>query len=165
MMKRFFMLFVLLFCFSSAVYAGVAVCPNEGGTAVKDYYLSSGPVVGCLYFSGETNTEQEISDIKVLLKSVPEKYLKITGSTISDIQLMDLGEQAVVDAAEDAVKVIEKLSRISDLEDRIDGLNSSDFPISKIDTAIDNINNLNDAKVFLKKLVRGIVKLHSESNL
>ena len=59
--------------------------------------------------------------------------------------------------AEEAQAIIDaENARIVSLDDGIEGLPI--MTLTKIDNAINNIGNLNDAKVFLKKLCRYIIK-------
>lgn len=75
------------------------------------------------------------------------------------VRLMTQQEKDIYDAylAQQADNI--ETTRINSLDDKISAINVGDFTLTKIDTAIDNISNLDDAKVFLKKLCRAIIKI------
>lgn len=73
------------------------------------------------------------------------------------VRLMTEAEKTILIAEETQAQIEAENKRITDM----DGLLQTDLSgmtLSRIDTAIDNIGNLNDAKVFLKRLARFIVK-------
>lgn len=93
--------------------------------------------------------------------SLPNKKLDksiVTGSRVVDMTAQEITdrEQAILNAQSAA-----KIARLQAIDDKIAATDLS-IVLTKADTAIDNIGNLNDAKVFLKKLVRYVVA--SQSN-
>lgn len=89
------------------------------------------------------------------LPGVP-KYRKIRNGAVAE---MSQAEKNAVDQAEVDVIVTTKANRRAQLDALIESSQISDFSMGKVDIAIDSMNNLNDAKLFLKRLVRAIVVL------
>ena len=91
---------------------------------------------------------------EVTYQSATKRTHKVVGGVVVaktqiEINAYDAAIQAAADAAE--------LARIAALDDKISATQISDAVLTKADNAIDNIGDLSDAKVFLKKLCRYIV--------
>ena len=82
------------------------------------------------------------------------KFWKVSAGAV--VLMTQQEQSAVLQAEADAAQAIED-SRIAALDDKMD-LNLSAILLTKADNAIDNIGSLSDAKTFLKKLCRFIVK-------
>ena len=82
--------------------------------------------------------------------------LAAAGSRIVDLTQAELDAIA---AAEAQAIANAKATTISTLDNKVDGVKLNDMTLTKVDAKIDAINNLADAKAFLKLLVRAIVKL------
>lgn len=109
---------------------------------------------GELVYTDETTPTE--NEMRHTLSGKVWKYMKVEGTNVID---MTQGEKDQVDSYENSVKESEHLSGVLAVENRFSGLNQSKFPMTKADAVIDNIQNLNDAKTFLKKLVRWIADL------
>ena len=96
--------------------------------------------------------------LKDFIRNKPRQYLKFNTVT-NRIAEMSQSEKDTVDAQLQADQNAAILTRRQQLGTRIANSVAGDFALTDIDTAIDNIQNLADAKVFLKKLVRGVIKL------
>ena len=117
--------------------------------AVASYDTYDQPLVGWL-----ASNEAECADASVRNRKVDQSI--VSGSRVVDMT------QAEIDAAIAAalqVRAARKALRDAALDDRIASAKKSDANLIKVDQAIDNIGNLNDAKVFLKKLSRYIATL------
>lgn len=154
-MKKLIIFLVLVICFipnsyaeDVATYFGATVtgCKNIGDTNV---------------FLNNPNDYTTIKDGYVYLpsgcKSLPNqfKYLKVVNGAIEE---MSQQEKSVVDAAEAQAVADAETARLSLLDTKISDSKVADFTMTKVDTAIDNIANLADAKIFLKRLCRYIAK-------
>jgi len=95
------------------------------------------------------------------LPAVEQKYIKYDASVIVGVPFVEMttSEKAIVDAQLQAAQDAAILTRRQQLGMVMANSNTADFSLTQIDNAIDNINNLNEAKAFLKKLVRGMIKL------
>lgn len=103
-------------------------------------------------------TAQLESDVISLFSRLPIKYLKCVSGVVSE---KTQAEKDATDAAILAEKNSAKRSRLDFLDDVAAGTQVSDFSLAKIDAAIDSISNLNEAKVFFKRLVRFIIKVQA----
>jgi len=145
-MRYLFLIMIILF--SSNVHA-TNVCPDTDGSQVEKIFWNENKLrSGCLLIPNSSNS---------FLSSIPRRYLKISGTSV--VEMTQSEKDAVDQAIADAQKQAET-DRINKLEDKLQAIQTGDFPLTKIDNAIDNIQDLNDAKAFLKKLVRGIIKLN-----
>jgi len=75
---------------------------------------------------------------------------RIIDKTQAELDAEVAAEQSKIDAAE--------ALRVSNLDDKISAAKTSDANLIKIDASIDAINNLADAKAWLKKLARYLVQ-------
>lgn len=115
--------------------------PNNGRILMK--WSSVDPH----FVSGETNL---LEITRVVFNSL-NKYKKVSGVEVVDMtqaemEALDLEEEQALQAAETA--------RLTALDDDI--VATRNITLTKVEQAIDNIGNLNDAKVFLKRLCRFI---------
>jgi hypothetical protein len=83
------------------------------------------------------------------------KYYKVDNGIVRE---MTQTEKDAFDQEELQAQIEAENKRILDLESKIQDTALSGITLSKIDNAIDNIGSLADAKVFLKKLCRYIIK-------
>ena len=88
-----------------------------------------------------------------------EKYVKFDGNVVSGSRIVDMDatEKNLLDAEEAQTAADAEAARLAALDTKISNAKVSDAVLTKIDTAIDNIATLADAKVFLKKLARYLV--------
>lgn len=87
------------------------------------------------------------------LPQVAKKYLKISNGAVVE---MSLAEKQAVDAAEAQAVIDAETARLGALDDKLTETQTITLP--KVELAIDNISNLADAKVFLKRLCRYLAK-------
>jgi hypothetical protein len=92
-------------------------------------------------------------DISALV-GVLQKFWTVDAGVVREMTQQE--KDVVLQAEADAAAVIED-QRIASLDDKID-VNFSSITLTKIDAKIDNIGSLSDAKSFLKKLCRYIIK-------
>lgn len=90
----------------------------------------------------------------VLPTGIPLKYLKVDSGQVVE---MNQPEKNAIDAAEAQAAVDAENARITSLDDKMD-IDLSGMTLTKADNAIDNMGSLADAKTFLKKLCRYIIK-------
>lgn len=123
-------------------------------------YITYNPVNGRIVDKFYSVDPSVVEGRENLLEVPRNIFNELTRFHIVDNGVIRLMTQLEKDTllAEEALALIEaENARILGLDDKIQvGLDG--ITITKIDTAIDNIGNLNDAKVFLKKLCRYIIK-------
>jgi len=154
-MKTILILITLLLI-PSVANAGISVC-FDVDNAVKEFSLRGNPLSGCTYYdAGQNVTQVKYDTVRNLLQAVDRRYLKKLGN---DPVEMSPAEKVAVDDALAASLNAAILARRQQLGTVMANSNTADFSLTQIDTAIDNINNLAEAKAFLKKLVRGMIKL------
>ena len=93
---------------------------------------------------------------RVVFNSLTKYYKVSNGQVVKMTQV----EKDAVDAAQIQAEIDVENARISKLDNKMD-IDLSGITLIKVDTAIDNIGSLADAKVFLKKLCRYIIKFIS----
>jgi len=90
-----------------------------------------------------------------------QQYVKFDTSVVSGSRVVDL-TQAEIDAilaAQAQAAAAAEAIKVASLDTALSNAKVADYTLTKIDTAIDGIANLADAKVFLKRLVRAIVAM------
>lgn len=97
----------------------------------------------------ETNILQVTRDV---IESIT-KYHIVDGGTVRE---MTQAEKDALDAEEAQAVIDAESARILDLDNKIELVNGT--TLAKIDTRIDAIANLADAKTFLKRMCRYIIK-------
>ena len=132
----------VIFILVPFLFAGDYVCHDNG--TITGVRISVDSAQGCVKV--DRATAQSIT-----------KYHKVEGEQVVEMSQV---EKDALDAAE--VKAIEdaKTAQVVSLENKLDGIKLADLTLSKVDTKIDAITSLAEAKTFLKLLVRGIIKLH-----
>ena len=86
---------------------------------------------------------------------LPNKKL-VNGDVVDMTQAeIDAKAQAQADAQTQA-----KMARLKAIDDKLDDIDMS-IVLTKADTAIDNIRDLDDAKIFLKRFVQFVIALQS----
>lgn len=96
-------------------------------------------------------TKQEYDDAGLSGKKLDKSV--VTGNRIVDMTQAE--KDAIAQAEADALAQAES-ARLLALDDSITNVDVTGTKLQKIETAIDNIGSLNDAKKFLKRLVRYI---------
>lgn len=74
------------------------------------------------------------------------------------LRLMVSSEKDTLIAEETQAIIDQENARIMNLDALVEHIDLSGLTLTKVDIAINNIGNLNDAKAFLKKLCRYIIK-------
>ena len=84
------------------------------------------------------------------------KYKKVVAEEVLDMSQAEIDalDAELAQATEDS-----ESARIGSLDTKMSKIKIADFTMTKVDTAIDNISNLAEAKVFFKRLVRVIAKV------
>lgn len=145
-MLKFLILLLLIsplaFAEDVATYSGATVtgCQNIGNTNIfltnpNDY---STVRAGYIYMASGCRS-----------LTVPFKYLKQSNGEIVEMTAL---EKSAVDSAEAQEVIDAETARLSALDDEM--VKSQSIRVTKAEQAIDNITNLADAKIFLKRLVR-----------
>ena len=101
-------------------------------------------------------TEQEYIDAGMAYKKLDKSI--VTGSRIVDMTPTEIDTIVLAQAQAQAQAEAEHLLAVDDLVTNTD---MTGVKLQKVETAIDNIGNLNDAKKFLKRLVRFIADKQS----
>lgn len=71
------LLFLILILASTKAYAGISVC-DDGNGKVASFHLRGNPVEGCEWYdNGQNISEAQDTAIRTLLKTVPQRYLKM----------------------------------------------------------------------------------------
>lgn len=96
-------------------------------------------------------TRQEYADAGLSGKKLDKSV--VTGNRIVDMTQAE--KDAIAQAEADALAQAEA-ARLLALDDSITSVDVTGTKLQKVETAINNIGNLNDAKNFLKRLVRYI---------
>ena len=117
---------------------------NGGGKIVNKYRSVDPSLV-----DGKTVLEITRSPFDSLTK-----YFKVENG---QLLTMTQAEKDALDAAELQAAIDAENARIAALADKMTGTQS--VSLTKVELAIDNISNLADAKVFLKRLCRYLAKL------
>lgn len=74
------------------------------------------------------------------------------------IRLMTQAEKDIYESANARAIIDAENERLANLDTKISNAKITDFTMAKVDTAIDAIANLTDAKTFLKRLCRYVAK-------
>lgn len=70
-------LFAFCFLISNTAQAGISVC-DDGNGKVASFSLRGNPIQGCEYYdNGQNISEAQDTAIRTLLKTVPQRYLKM----------------------------------------------------------------------------------------
>jgi hypothetical protein len=116
-----------------------------------------------LNFLASVNTPDYSDRLDVLINpdisglvNVPLKYLKVENFNVLEMTVL---EKADVDLLEQLSAKNTTDAEVLALDDDISNSQISDFVMAKVDTAINNIANLADAKTFLKRMCRYLVKV------
>ncbi len=72
-------------------------------------------------------------------------------------QMTQVEKDALI-AEEEQARINHENARILDIDDKVSLARTTDFPMEKVDNAIDAISNLSEAKLFLKRLCRYVAK-------
>jgi len=124
----------------STVLAGDYVCHDNGAIIGKHSSVDGADLVGCIKI-----TRSEYEDITRFHKIVDEAVVEMTQDE----------KDAILQAEADAIALAEA-SRVTGIDDKMADYDMSGVKLTRVENAIDNIGNLNDAKKFLKRLVRYI---------
>lgn len=122
-------------------------------------YIQSNPVNNRIINRWMSVDPSIVEGLENILLITREEYHSLTKFYLVDNGVLREMNQEEKDAllAEEAQAIIDaENARILNLDDKIDGING--ITLVKIDTKIDEIGSLADAKVFLKKLCRYIIK-------
>ena len=109
------------------------------------------------WYSADPNIVSGLPNIleipRDLFNSLTKYHIVDSGQTREMTQI----EKDILDQAELQAQIDTENKRITDLDDLLQ-TDLSGLILTRIDIAINNITNLNDAKIFLKKLCRYIIK-------
>ena len=89
-----------------------------------------------------------------VINSITEYHIVDSGA----VREMTQAEKDTYNSAKAQAVIDVENSRLSALDDKISGTKIADFSMNKVDTVIDAIANLSDAKQFLKRLCRYVAK-------
>lgn len=83
---------------------------------------------------------------------------KLDKSVVTGIRVVDMtqAEKDAIALAESTAQAQAEAARLTSLDDSITAVDMTGVKLQKVEKAIDKIGNLNDAKIFLKRLVRYI---------
>ena len=120
-------------------------------------YIKYNPLSGRIlnkWLSVDPSVVAGESDILEIPRSVFEsltKYRKVDNGQVVE---MTAAEKSALDLEEAQERQAERQAEIDVIDDRFTAVQT--ISLTKVENAIDNIGNLNDAKVFLKRLCRYI---------
>ena len=146
---------ILVIFLASTAYAGQVLCYNQDGT-IKNYNANSSPIEGCLYFSIPPMNQQSYELIEDLFKRVPEKHIKVSNELPLE---MTQAEKTIVDTAEASTAQAILDEARQNAGSILVNAQITDFQLIQLDQAIDSIQTIDETKNFLKKLMRGLIKL------
>jgi len=149
-MKIFCMFLSFMILFPVISFAGFNICDNAGTLSRR----GSSPIPGCFYFSDKDIAEY--NRVNTLWGSVRHDFLEIVGGIVVEKSLAD--QTAILDAEAQAV-IDAETARVVAIDTNLNAAQS--IRLTNVENRIDNIGNLADAKVFLKKLVRYIARSES----
>ena len=118
---------------------------------IKEKYYSVDPSI----VEGKANLIQINRD---LFNALTEYYIVDAGQ----VRAMTQAEKDAYDIFKQQEADTVKSARIALFDQEMFDSKPSDFPMAKIDSVIDGINNLAEAKVFLKRLARILFKWTSK---
>lgn len=81
MMKSWIMVFLILISGATFTYADISVCADGGGE-VTSFNLRGDRVPGCVIYSLPGRTQAEYDAARTLLKTQPQRYLKILNGSL-----------------------------------------------------------------------------------
>jgi hypothetical protein len=150
-MRYFLILFLLLTVPASAEQI---VCSKDGALTryegdcfklgICSGYNNTGIKTGCIIAtSGE-------------YQNAGSRYYKLDANVVNGPRIVEMtqAEKDQLDVAKIVAEQDAKNARIAIIDDNMSAV--PNISLTKVDNAIDNISNLNDAKAFLKKLCRYI---------
>jgi hypothetical protein len=108
------------------------------------------------WISIDPSIVESLPNIIQVERSIAESITKFHIVDTGVVRVMTQVEKDALLAEETQTVINAENQRILDLDLKIDNLPT--MTLTRVDTAINNIGNLNDAKVFLKKLCRYIIK-------
>jgi len=149
----FLLMFLLI---PSTAIATISVCPNKDGN-ISSFSLFGNPKSGCHNFMH--GVESNFDTVKGLLKTVPDRYLLISGKNVIEIDQTQKNavDQKIADDQAQA-KADAKIARELAFDNSLDDTRVEEAVLPKFDTMIDNISSFADLKDFLKKQARFILK-------
>jgi hypothetical protein len=126
---------------------------------MPDYviYLENGTIVSKLQSVDPSQIKGEERCLQVdreVLQSITKYHLVDSGA----VREMTQVEKDALDLAEQQAQEQVENNRVIGLDNEIENGILQGMTLAKIDTAINNIGSLADAKVFLKKMCRYIIK-------
>lgn len=141
---RYSLFFIFMFFVVGTAWAGDYVCYD--GPKFAGHYQSApdAPSLNCFRVP-----QEKIGDYRDLVARNDSRFLKVDGD---DLLLMTRAEMDAI-IAQDAINAKNaELARLAAVDTDIASIKTISIP--KVEAAIDSISNLNDAKVFLKRLCR-----------
>jgi len=129
--------------------------------AIYVFYQKTDPFAGWIRMTGQVDPDQ-ISDGSTLKERLDQLLIKYPDSAIKLLPVSELPDPEVVkyDTVAEAFVPLEagditpKAQRILDQETKAQALIDNLPSWAQVDTAIDNISNLGEAKAFIRKLSR-----------
>ena len=125
------------------------------------YDLTSSPVTGMIIKKWYSVDPSVVDGLPFILKIPRDTFRALTKFHVVDsgaVREMTQQEKDALTAYEQAQAEQAETDRINALDDLIDSGEIPSMVLTKIDNAIDNIGSLADAKAFLKKQCRYIIK-------
>ena len=123
-------------------------------------YITYNPLNGRIidkFYSVDPSVVEGRNNLLQIPRDIFNSLTKFHKIDNGQIRLMTIAQQNALIAEENQAQIDVENLRIADLDDLMN-IDLSGIILSKVDNAINNIANLSDAKVFLKKLCRYIVK-------
>ena len=159
-MKKIIFLICIALLLTSKTFAENWVCQDSGKLV-----LLQGDCFKMGLCSGFNNTGIlpnciEATESEWLNAKLPNK--KLNDSALIGLRIEDMS-QAEIDLRDQTFeneRNQEQAVRLQFIDNKLDNVDMN-ITLTKIDNRIDSIGNLNDAKIFLKRLVRAIISLQS----
>lgn len=140
---------LIFFLLTSTAYAGDFVCWDN-----NDNVVSLHKSVDSLDYVNRTDCKKIT---RSQLESINTRLYKHSSGDIVAKSQAELDVEALAEATAQAQA---EATRLSNLDN--DLIKNRNITLTKVDNVIDNIGNLQDAKVFLKRLVRYIASIDTE---
>ena len=162
------LLFLILILASTKAYAGISVC-YDGNGKVSSFHLRGNQVQGCEWYdNGQNISEAQDTAIRTLLKTVPQRYLKMINGfpaemspqekvDVDDAWAAEIQAKTVADSRSGAKDSVDQLSpegvRLrASLLVVLDRFNTVTKRIDDVEACIENASTLANVKTCVTAL-------------
>ncbi len=154
-----YLIIILLLIFPNLVNAEMFVCHDVNNKITKTVQGDCKTIGICSGFNNTGMDANCFEATKTEFDKAKDQYVKFDPSVVSGSHIVNLtqAEKDALIAAEAQAIADAEAARLTGLDNKMSAAKVSDATLAKVDVAIDGIQNLVDAKAFLKKLARYLV--------